>query len=226
MVSKPNQSLKYLCAASWYDFALLSSAKTLRRKETRSRVSPIKTMPLKTFVKVGSITNLSDARYCAGMGADMLGFIVVEGQDHYVSPKQFQEIRGWVTGPLVVAEVSGLQSAAQLTSIIENYQPDYLELGIAELPFLSNNSIPFILRLERELTDVELPSQPAFVLASTFLSNTISPLLIEVSSLAEAEQALQHSTIKGLALRGSAEISPGLKTYDELAEVLELLDTD
>ena len=29
-------------------------------------------MPLKTFVKVGNITNLSDARYCAGMGVDML----------------------------------------------------------------------------------------------------------------------------------------------------------
>ncbi|MEO7992193.1 MAG: N-(5'-phosphoribosyl)anthranilate isomerase [Chryseolinea sp.] len=183
-------------------------------------------MPLKTFVKVGSITNLSDARYCAGMGADMLGFNAVEGKDHYLSPKQFQEIRGWVTGPLVVAEVSGLQSAAQLTRIIENYQPDYLELGLAELPFLSENLIPFILRLDKELSSVNLPNKPAFILASTFLSNTISPLLIEVSSLAEAEQALQHTTIKGIALRGSAEISPGLKTYNELAEVLELLDAD
>ncbi len=183
-------------------------------------------MPLKTFVKVGSITNLSDARYCAGMGADMLGFNAVEGKDHYLSPKQFQEIRGWVTGPLVVAEVSGLQSAAQLTSIIENYQPDYLELGLAEIPFLLNNSIPYILRLDKELADEKLPNKPAFVLASFFLSNTITPLLIEVSSLAEAEQALQHTTIKGIALRGSAEISPGLKTYDELAEVLELLDAD
>jgi phosphoribosylanthranilate isomerase len=35
-------------------------------------------MPLKTFVKVGCITNLSDARYCAGMGVDMLGFRAVE----------------------------------------------------------------------------------------------------------------------------------------------------
>ncbi len=183
-------------------------------------------MPLKTFVKVGNITNLSDARYCAGMGADMLGFNAIEGKDHYLSPKQFQEIRGWVTGPLVVAEVSGLQSAAQLNSIIENYQPDYLELGLAELPFLSENSIPFILRLEKELIDVKLQNKPTFILAPTFLSNTLSPLLIEVSSLAEAEQALQHTTIKGIALRGSAEISPGLKTYDELAEVLELLDAD
>jgi len=184
-------------------------------------------MPLKTFVKVGSITNLSDARYCAGMGADMLGFNAIEGRDHYISPKQFQEIRGWVAGPLVVAEISGLQNTAQLATIIENYQPDYLELSLTELPFLSENSIPFILRLDSELTPGgKVSINPAFVLASTFLSNTIAPLLIEVSSLAEAEKALQHSTLKGIALRGSAEISPGLKTYDELAEVLELLDAD
>ncbi len=31
-------------------------------------------MALKTIVKVGNITNLSDARYCAVMGVDMLGF--------------------------------------------------------------------------------------------------------------------------------------------------------
>ncbi len=205
---------------------ILLTAEARRRKEARSWGLSINTMPLKTFVKVGSITNLSDARYCAGMGADMLGFNAVEGKDQYISPKQFQEIRGWVTGPMVVAEVSGLQSAAQLTSIIENYQPDYLELGLAELTFLSENPIPFILRLDKELTDIKLPNKPTFVLASTFLSNTISPLLIEVSSLAEAEQALQHTTIKGIALRGSAEISPGLKNYAELADVLELLDAD
>ena len=66
-------------------------------------------MPLKTFVKVGCITNLSDARYCAGMGVDMLGFRAVESQENYIKPSQFQEIRGWIAGPLVVAEVYGVE---------------------------------------------------------------------------------------------------------------------
>ncbi|HOX82866.1 MAG TPA: hypothetical protein PLJ60_13820 [Chryseolinea sp.] len=183
-------------------------------------------MPLKTFVKVGSITNLSDARYCAGMGADLLGFNTIEGKDNYLSPKQFQEIRGWVTGPKVVAEVSGVQSGSQLASIVENYQPDFLELGLAELPFLSGNTIPFILRIDAKIPVGNLIQQPDFVLASSFVEGINYPLLIEVTSLAEAEQAFQHSSIKGIALRGSAEISPGLKNYDELAEVLEFLDVD
>ena len=41
-------------------------------------------MSLQTFVKVGEITNLSDARYCAGMGVDLLGFNVVENTPGYV----------------------------------------------------------------------------------------------------------------------------------------------
>src|ERR1044071_5737472 len=102
-------------------------------------------MPLKTVVKVGNITNLSDARYCSGMGVDMLGFRVLEGQPNYLSPKLFQEIRGWVTGPKIVAEIYGLTSPDQLQSIIENYAPDYFELNASEFEaFQGDLTLPCI----------------------------------------------------------------------------------
>src|SRR4051812_19134719 len=88
-------------------------------------------MPLKTVVKVGNISNLSDARYCAGMGVDMLGFRVLEKQENFISPRLFQEIRGWVSGPKVVAEVYGLESPEQLLAIVSNYAPDYFELSLS-----------------------------------------------------------------------------------------------
>jgi phosphoribosylanthranilate isomerase len=43
-------------------------------------------MALKCFVKVGNVTNLSDARYCAGMGVDLLGFPVDAAQPGPVAP--------------------------------------------------------------------------------------------------------------------------------------------
>jgi phosphoribosylanthranilate isomerase len=49
-------------------------------------------MALKTKVKAGNITNLSDARYCAGMGVDWLGFPA-----DVVNPDTFKEITNWVT---------------------------------------------------------------------------------------------------------------------------------
>lgn len=57
-------------------------------------------MSLKTKVKVGNITNLSDARYCAGMGVDWLGFPIES-----VNPKTFAEITSWVTGPQFMIEL-------------------------------------------------------------------------------------------------------------------------
>ena len=57
-------------------------------------------MALKTLVKVGKISNLSDAWYCAGMSVDMLGFTVIASQENYVSPELFREMRGWFYGPV------------------------------------------------------------------------------------------------------------------------------
>lgn len=181
-------------------------------------------MALKTFVKVGSITNLTDARYCAGMGVDLLGFQVVEGQAHYIASKAFQEIRGWVTGPLVVAEIYGLTNAEMLASLLENYRPDYLEMGIAEWKLLTGKiDLPVILSLQ---PGEEVPAliQPAFVISKT--AGESFDCLFPAGNTQQAEAALHHNSIKGLALAGSAESKPGIKEYNELSEILEMLETD
>ena len=54
-----------------------------------------------TKVKVGQVTNLSEARYCAGMGVDFLSFPIVS-----IDPKTYQEITGWVAGPKFGIEVN------------------------------------------------------------------------------------------------------------------------
>lgn len=189
-------------------------------------------MALKTFVKVGGITNLSDARYCAGMGVDLLGFRVVEAQPYYINPKQFQEISGWVTGPQIVAELYGIKSIQELKFILENYRPDFLELGTKELSILSEEILlPFILSLEHNETLGNLTKIPFYVVVKQGSENVkqISmqySTLIEVTDYKQVEKLLEQFQPKGIALHGSAEIKPGLKDYQELADVLELLDTD
>lgn len=54
-------------------------------------------MPLK--VKICGLTTLADARYCAGAGADFLGFIQYPQSPRYVEPKAAKEILEWVYGP-------------------------------------------------------------------------------------------------------------------------------
>lgn len=180
-------------------------------------------MALKTFVKVGSINNLTDARYCAGMGVDLLGFQVIEGAAHYISAKAFQEIRGWVSGPQVVAEIYGLSDPAILNSILENYRPDYLELGLKEYALTQGKlPIPYLLSLQPGEVVPHQASPDMIIRKSAPISDAD---LVYVVSTQEAEAALQQS-VKGLALHGSSETKPGIKEYNDLSEILEMLETD
>lgn len=182
-------------------------------------------MPLKTLVKVASITNLSDARYCAGMGVEMLGFSTVSGQKNYLSPEKFQEIRGWITGPLIVAEIYGIASQAELTRIIEDYKPDLLELSVAEYAFLSSIPLPFILNVEGDSVSSDVPSNLAYIRSSKIIKSPV-PLLIDVQSKDEINLLLSGDAVKGIVLTGGAELKPGLKDFEVLNDVLEMLETE
>jgi phosphoribosylanthranilate isomerase len=186
-------------------------------------------MSLTRFVKVGNISNLSDARYCAGMGVDMLGFRVIESQSNSMTSKQFQEIRGWVTGPKIVAEVYGINDNNDLTPIIENYRPDLIELGLDELDRIGGPPIPFILSVSsKELDRLKMiNTKPDYILIRDFTNDLdlmlSSPVIIELTKM-KLEDISPDFADCGIALNGSAEISPGLKSYDELADVLEKLE--
>lgn len=193
-------------------------------------------MALKTLVKVGKVSNLSDARYCAGMGVDMLGFCVAAGDANYVSPDSFKEIRGWFTGPLVVAEAYGVQSEAEFTEIFKNYHPDFVELSFAELQHYSAEYNPFILSISQqdwkahEAEILKKKSQIAYVLIPETSDNKfIESLRNQFKVLVKISNQIVGDLINqvhGIALEGSNEEKPGLKNYDQLSEILEKLEVD
>lgn len=190
-------------------------------------------MALKTLVKVGSITNLSDARYCAGMGVEMLGFVVIEGAN-FINAQTYQEIRGWLSGPSFVAEAYGLKPG-EAAKISENYAPDFIELSVKDLAHInSQTSIPLIVSVESDEDATALASQQSkisYVLVdpSTASSGFIQTLAERYSVLLKGDAVkaltlLGELPVKGITLTGSAEIKPGLKDYDHLSEILERLE--
>lgn len=190
-------------------------------------------MPLKTIVKVGSLTNLSDARYCAGMDVKMLGFQAVPHQPFYITAARYQEIRGWVTGPQIVAEVYGLQDREQLNAIRDAYRPDFLEVGPDELPLVSENSLPLIVNLPDDASPEivsylnSMGDKIVYLITSAEYHAALPfPKLVRVKSLTEVDDVLLQQEVAGIALMGSDEISPGLKSYDTLAPILEMLEED
>ena len=89
-------------------------------------------MALQTIVKVSTVNNLTDARYCAGMGVDLLGFSMDGSSPDYVDPVRFAEIRSWVSGVQIVGETSS-DDPEQIEQLLADYQPDLLQVDESAL---------------------------------------------------------------------------------------------
>ncbi len=210
-------------------------------------------MALKTFVKISEVTNLSDARYCAGMGVNLIGFCLDPTNPKAVTPEQFTEITGWISGVKLVGEFFE-SSALVIKELLETYEVDYLQINkIEELEYLSSVDIPVILNI-----DVSALEEPKHLIKSVeenadkvayFLLtksgeeseeeafDKFLPEIVHISSdnpillgfAINAENALsrvQETGMTGIALQGGDEIKPGFKDFGELADILEALEVD
>ena len=205
-------------------------------------------MALKTFVKIGGITNLSDARYCSGMYVNLLGFSVEQGSEKYVSPAQFSEITGWLSGLEYVGEFENA-SADEAMETLKNYPAiscgEHQNLDI--LIGLKNSALSLIYKADlEEVRDLEYQvgttlSEAGIILHLTSNQELLTAKDLEVINLLSERceiilgaglssenilDLLSEHTLKGIALTGGTEIKPGLKYFDELADILEKLEIE
>lgn len=200
-------------------------------------------MALKTLVKVSNITNLSDARYCAGMGVEMIGFVMDTHSVDYISPEKMKEIKSWVAGVLTVGET---QSAdyEEIKRFVQDYEIDILQISDASLlPQISDLGKPIILKLDFDNAyfDDYLERYGQFVeffLAeggelSDFAKYSLKkyaynyPIVLDFGITADnVNEILEEINLHGIALKGSNEIRPGSKDYDELRDILEIIEID
>ena len=198
---------------------------------------------LKTFVKVSNITNLSDARYCAGMGVEMLGFVMDKNSTEYVEPKKFEEIKSWVAGVKIVGET---QSAdyQEVTKLLENYEIDFLQISEPSLlPKITNLGKPIILQLDFDSAFLKknLENYSKYVEMFLITGDELSDLArYEMKEIAQnynvllgfgiteknVDEILGDTLLKGIALKGSEELRPGFQDFAELMEILEKLEID
>ena len=190
-------------------------------------------MPLRSLVKVSHLSNLSDARYCAGMGVEMLGFHVIPGSDRYMAPSVFQEIRGWIAGPRIVAELHGVESGDEIDTAIKTYAPDALELSLEEyqrfesfltLPCIITVSDPAQLRQisGSRVSHVVVPEH----VDCTSLSDAAHAALAKVTSVERLKEQLAQGCFQGFVLEGPSGIRPGVTNYDKLGALLESLEEE
>jgi phosphoribosylanthranilate isomerase len=195
---------------------------------------------LKVKVKVGSVTTLSDARYCAGMGVDMLGFPVGPGE-HVVDPDTFKEITGWVSGPEFILEWTGDVELANFQETISRYNARLLQVNVSQLKNIGKPNHRIILRLEPSMWHEDRPVVMRMKDHIDFLEIPIPqnegerermeelkrdfPVLLHVEA-GDPIDDLMTWPLDGISLSGSGESKPGLKDYSSLAHVLEILETN
>lgn len=205
-------------------------------------------MALKTFVKIGGITNLSDARYCSGMYVNLLGFSVEQNSDKYVSPAQFSEITGWLSGLEYVGEFEEANAEGVLETL-KNYPGiSWAEhQNLDALIELKDSGLSLIYKKDlEEVRDQEYQvgtavSEAGIILHLTSNHEILTAEDLEVINLISERceiilgaglssenvlDLLADHTLKGIALTGGTEIKPGLKDFDELADILEKLEIE
>jgi phosphoribosylanthranilate isomerase len=202
-------------------------------------------MLLKTLVKVSAVNNLSNARYCASMGVQLLGLPLDNNHQQPISPAQFKEIMQWIYGVKWVGELQ-YSDLATIQETINNYQIDYLQLEHpVDLSVIANLDIPILIRVIlqgpeslQEIASSLLQYEGSvtyFILETTAHEESIiSQLQKHVEQLAinfpilqgfhihpeNLSYLLEETHIQGIVLPGGVEIKPGYKDFEHLSEIL------
>jgi phosphoribosylanthranilate isomerase len=187
---------------------------------------------LKTKVLAADIANLTDARYFAAWGVDYMSFCMGEGSDTYIAPPQVKEIIGWIAGPTPLLQFkSSQQDEAYISWMMESCEVDGILIGGSVDTRMALTSEP-ILALKEVASDQDMKDLAG--IGGIIITNKEvewegyagEVFLDYVLSVDEIKQLLDSDRLPGLVLRGGAEQKVGIKEYDDLDEIIEVLEED
>jgi len=188
-------------------------------------------MSLITLVKAGNITNLSNARYCAGMGVEIIGFPI----DGFEDINKINEIKNWITGVKIALELSNNENIENIKQQISIIQPDYIQLNETQFQIAKELiNLPFIVTIKTPYSQIKISPSDYFLLkgGTDLKSEELAIFCLKNNVLLgctgikaeEVIQIIENIQPAGIELIGENEISPGLKSFEEFSETLELLE--
>ncbi len=191
-------------------------------------------MGLKLSVKIGDVTNLSDARYAAGMGVDYIGFNIDTSTDYFVNASIFKQIVNWVSGVGIIGEVgNNLPSDEDFSPYLTETTNPLLAndnavfrikatgLSVSQLGEIMESNLALFYVIELRPEQIKSASKELAHLCSNYpvyLSTTFCEALLE--------QTVTSIKPKGIEIKGGQEDQPGFKDYEGIADVLEWLEEE
>ncbi|MDX2188816.1 MAG: hypothetical protein SFY32_03040 [Bacteroidota bacterium] len=188
-------------------------------------------------VYIQSVNNLSDARYCAGMGVQFLGFDCNPINHRYVGIDLVNAIKGWISGIEVIAECVGMNNE-DINNVINALNPEYLlvESGndfafktplmyLFDLDSSTKKYPPFGSKVVLEGSSNSLNNHHSLIkdMRDEYGYQLIFATGVSKDSIPELFHTYQAFAI---ALKGGNESAPGLKSFDELADILEFIEVN
>lgn len=200
-------------------------------------------MALKTLVKLSSVSNLSDARYGAGMGVEYLGFPLEQNAPDSLDPQSWAEITSWVSGVKLVAEM-GQSPVSYIREVVAQGGFDAIEVSTwAQVEDLADLGLPLIWNtfaahpkhLEAFVAQASWPVNLLAVVIppdvnrlSLFqsLHGRIPLWVAGLQNVTHVEFWLDSKVISGISLPAGKEIRPGYRDFAELMDILEFLEAE
>lgn len=207
---------------------------------------------LKTKLKLGSISNLGDARFAAGVGADWVGFCFELNNPQYINPETASAIMGWLEGPQLVGEFD-IQDAEEVNQLAETMKLDAVQISEPrDRAFLSRLQQPVFLRVD--LAKYGTPEEVFSLLKANadvvdyyllYLEVTEQAVYLKQHGEQLAQWAQQYPLLldfdftgdnilniirevkpAGVNLKGGEEEKPGFRDFDELIEMVEIISEE
>ena len=198
-------------------------------------------MPHLVPLLIRGINNLSDARYCAGMGADKLTFLLDPSLPGHLNTKTVKELSGWIAGveligefdTLSTSEINAIASECTLDAVLLRSPRSAAELAEIAPPVyleMAADSAALVQPLPASLQGVivELPGHVSVeTLAYLQEMATRQSLWLGPGLLPErACELVNQFRLAGLSFPSGDEVKPGLRDFDQLEAVFEALEVE
>jgi phosphoribosylanthranilate isomerase len=192
----------------------------------------------KNKIKISDIQNLTDARYFAAMGVDYLGFCCNPNSEVYCSTQRIKEIVEWVEGPQAVLQFEGFQNENDIKEVLASGLGDAVHFGVFAT-YDNTFGVPsfkewiFDNVSDEEYLKFDFPilrSDTSYSALSTIQQERLDYLLnlkygyIDLRwETHELSEMIQNLPPCGLILRGGQEERVGVKSFENLDDIFEIL---
>jgi phosphoribosylanthranilate isomerase len=168
-----------------------------------------------------NITNLTDARYFAAWGIEYVSFNMIAGSPYAMTKEDIEEIKEWLEGPRVLIETKALEfDELGEGLILDNI---YSSMPLSQEVFFRTSASELF---------KGLPSGK-YIIKATDRTEFDKILALNPSELQGLDIYLDITDLQidknddlgpyGLVIQGGDEEKPGVKSFDELDDLYDLL---